>query len=122
MQIKLIPEKQPEKAQETKKVGDSMIALKKMNLTFHTAVSVFPEEEVLQLIADGADVNRKDDYNRTPLHLVAYRCDTVRIVQALVDAGADVNVKTVNGHTPLWFAQSMNCTENEKILVKAGAK
>jgi Ankyrin repeats (3 copies) len=122
VQIKLIPDKQPEKDQQTKKVGDSLIALKKLNLSFHAAVSIFPEEEVLQLIADGADVNRKDDYNRTPLHLVAYRCDTVRIVQALVDAGADVNVKTVNDHTPLWFARSMNCTENEKILVKAGAK
>jgi Ankyrin repeats (3 copies) len=122
VRMKLVPGKQSEKAKHPKKTGESLNALKKLNLSFHDAVSVFPEKDVLKLIADGADVNRKDSHDRTPLHLVAYRCDTVKIVQALVDAGADVNVKTVNGHTPLWFAQGMKCDAIVKILKKAGAK
>lgn len=56
------------------------------------------------------------------LHFVTYRCDTTIVVQALIEAGADVNARTVNGNTPLWLAQQMKCQENIRLLKQAGAK
>ena len=52
----------------------------------------------------------------------AGNCKSIALVKSLVKAGADVNAKAKGGGTPLMFAEAMKCSENEKILRKAGAK
>jgi ankyrin repeat protein len=74
------------------------------------------------MIASVADVNQKDEFGRTPLHLAAYRCDLARLVKAFIEAGARVNVKNAEGQMPLWFAEQMKCREIKGLLIQAGAR
>ena len=53
------------------------------------------------LVDAGADVDAKNDYGDTPLHLAASGNENLAMIQALVDAGADVHAKNNHGSTPL---------------------
>jgi len=61
--------------------------------------------EVMALLKTGADVNRRSSAfsGFTPL-IVAIRNDKQDIVEVLIAAGADVNLKDVDGKTPLMHA------------------
>ena len=52
------------------------------------------------LINGGADVNAKNDDNRTPLHFAMIR-GTPKIVEMLIKNGANVNAQTKSKETPL---------------------
>ncbi|MGA7615214.1 MAG: ankyrin repeat domain-containing protein [Thermoanaerobaculia bacterium] len=74
------------------------------------------------LIKAGADVNAKDENGSTPLIWASQRCGMTDLVKALLDAGANPNAKSAGGASALMMAGAMNCTENVKLLTKAGAK
>ena len=61
---------------------------------------------VKQHLAAGADVNKKNQLGRTSLHAAAYRGHTV-VVELLVANDADVNALSVNGKTPLDWAETV---------------
>lgn len=54
-----------------------------------------------KLIERGADVNAKNKYKDTPLHLAIFKQEDDKILRLLLDAGADVDAINDNGHTPL---------------------
>jgi len=56
---------------------------------------------VKQAIADGADVNAKSKFGRTPLHSAADPGRNKEIVELLIAEGADVHAKDHEGRTPL---------------------
>jgi ankyrin repeat protein len=70
-------------------------------------------EWVQQLIAAGADVNGM------PL-IMAIQCDEPEIVQALIDAGSDINIDC-RETTPLLRAVTSSHPEIVRILIAAGA-
>ncbi|MHC4538179.1 MAG: ankyrin repeat domain-containing protein [Planctomycetota bacterium] len=72
------------------------------------------------LIAKGADVNAKDNWNWTPLHSAVYGHRD--IVELLITEGANVNATDVAGRTPLWYAKKEGYTEIVELLKKHGAK
>ena len=109
---------------------------------------------ILEMVKKGADVNARDNYGRSALveALTTENDITLKAFQALIDAGADVNVRIDGGLTPLMLAadgspdiirlliaagadvnasdskgrtvlqRAKNDPENREILVKAGAK
>jgi uncharacterized protein len=71
----------------------------------HDAVIDHRQGRIVELIAAGADVNRKDNGGWTPLHFAAQE-QVVEIARTLVEAGAEVDSKDHFGNTPLWRAVS----------------
>ncbi len=78
-------------------------------------------EIVKKLLSKGADVNAKDPrQGDTPLHIAARR-GSRKAAELLVGAGANVNAKDKDGHTPLWFAKKEGKTEMIEFLRIHGA-
>ena len=71
----------------------------------HHAVIDHRRERIVELLAAGADVNRKDNGGWTPLHFAAQE-QVVEIARTLIEAGAEVDSKDHFGNTPLWRAVS----------------
>ncbi|MFH1882965.1 MAG: ankyrin repeat domain-containing protein [Planctomycetota bacterium] len=74
-----------------------------------------------QLIAKGANVNAKDNWNWTPLHSAAYYGNK-DIVELLIAKGADVTARDGDSRTPLWYAKDKGHAEIVSLLRKHGAK
>jgi len=72
------------------------------------------------LIANGADVNWRDERCATPLHSIAgYGITTA--AEVLLDHGADINAKNVAGWTPLHQAASRGRKQMVELLIAKGA-
>jgi ankyrin repeat protein len=71
---------------------------------------------VKDLVSQGADVNTKDNFSKSPLTYAASKGHEM-IVDFLVGKGADVNAQDDSGWTPLHHAASNGHTETAKILI-----
>jgi len=96
------------------------------------------KEIVELLIEKGADINAKDDYGITPLFLalrysmnnetlysdlegfLTVRKDSQIIINLLIEEGADINVRTHDGFTPLHVA-AKGFKKSVELLIKKGA-
>ena len=78
------------------------------------------ESSIEKLIADGVDVNCADKYRRSALSLSITR-NMVKTGSLLINAGADVNNRGIDGRTPLQDAAWMGQTEICKMLIEANA-
>ena len=76
-------------------------------------------EAIKQHLADGADMNARDDDGLTPLHFAAERGHK-EIVELLIANGADVNADSQGGGTPLDEAIGYKHTETADLLRKHG--
>jgi len=94
-------------------------------ISIHQAAKDGNIEAVKLDLADGTDVNTKDDNGRTPLHYAASR-GLKKIIELLIARGADVNTKIevgdYKGQTPLDGAIQWNRTETADLLRKHGGK
>jgi hemoglobin len=100
-----------------------------LNAGYHTALySVANEcrkgggDIVRTLVAAGARVNFAEGSKRcTPLHMAARR-GNVEIAEALLDCGADIDVRDSKGDTPL--QRALNCRKPElaSLLLARGAR
>ena len=74
-----------------------------------------------QLLKERVDVNAAQPDGTTAIHWATYHDDT-EILEALLRAGAKVNVATDAGVTPLWLACTTNASEGiVRKLLDAGA-
>ena len=72
------------------------------------------------LIEDGANINIKDGYGHTPLHLAAQE-ERVDIIHLLLEHGADIDSQTRFGDTPLHIAVDNWYDDIVELLVENGA-
>ena len=89
-------------------------------ISLHQAAKDGNTEAVKLDLADGADVNAKDDKGRTPLHNVAEEGHK-EIAELFIAAGADVNAKNNLGGTPLHEAAASGHKEIVEVLITKGA-
>jgi hypothetical protein len=76
---------------------------------------------VKALLAGGADLKKKDDNQNTPLMSAAQYCGA-RVVQLLLDSGAEVSPRNGSGITPLTMALIMSHFDAAETLVAKGAR
>ena len=86
--------------------------------------SYYGRTETLRYIAGlpGVDVNHADENGMTALHWEGKKKGHPAVVQALVDAGADLEAKNSLGRSPLLVACESRKIAIVKLLVKAGAE
>ena len=92
----------------------------------HTAISDGQDKHVIRLlIANGANINAKDKFGRTPIYeaIVGFIWKTKRedIIKILIESGADLNTKDNEGETPLAVAIKGKHKKVVKLLRENGA-
>ena len=92
------------------------------NELINKAAGVGDIEAVKQHLADGVDVNARNDVKSTPLHY-AIGNGHKEVVELLIAKGADVNAVTMWGGTPLCHARGdeTHHLEIAKLLIAEGA-
>ncbi len=78
------------------------------------------EKRVIELIKDGANIEKKDKGGYTALIWASSR-GYVKVVEALIDAGAKVDEKDNKGETALMWASKNGHVEVVKALIEGGA-
>jgi len=77
-------------------------------------------KSVKELLVAGSDVNAKDPYGLTPLHLSAILNSSVEVAQILISAGSDMNAKDKAGRTPLHYSAGEGHKKFVKLLISKG--
>ena len=78
-------------------------------------------EAIILLLQAGADPRAAEpETGLTPLHHAAYEGHVANAI-ALLDQGADPNVRDAEGCTPLWWAAGVGRSEMVAILMARGA-
>ena len=78
-------------------------------------------EHVRALLAAGADPNRRNGENQTPLHVAVLRREP-KLAELLLEFKADVNAADADQSTPLDLADSINEPTMRKLLAEHGGK
>jgi len=89
------------------------------DISIHDAAFKGNIKGVKKHLADGADVNAKDDEGMTPLHFAAY-VGRREIAELLIAAGADVNATDKHVMTPLHKAAFVGHKEIAELLIAKG--
>lgn len=71
-------------------------------------------------ISAKTDLNQKDDYGSTPLH-IASTFGKTEVARLLIEGGADLNATSADGSTPLHIAAFYGRTEIVKALLTQNA-
>lgn len=88
----------------------------------HTAVGSRKRSLIPVLATGGVPIDGPDANGNRPLHLaVEHRGLSCRVVEPLIEAGADVNARGAQGLTALHTAIKKACFKARKLLITAGA-
>jgi len=81
-----------------------------------------PNLELIRTILENGivDVNDTDSIGWTALHCASGHF-SLELVKLLIDSGADVNARTIEGDVPLLVAISNHSKRISKFLIEAGA-
>lgn len=71
-------------------------------------------EEMKAAIEAGVDIEARDDFGRTPLHLAAALNTTPEVLLVLLKLGADPKARSKGGYTPWDYIQLNEAMKNTK--------
>ncbi|RYO58371.1 hypothetical protein AA0113_g7774 [Alternaria arborescens] len=77
--------------------------------------------KILLRYLGAADINTRDDYGQTALHLACYHDAPTEVILGILAAGADANVKDSAGTTPLDISENIGNLEIADVLREHGA-
>ncbi len=113
---------------ELLKTGDILELKKQFSQCDPNAVGIFksnifsfvpmPREFAFWAKEQGADINFRDQYGKTPIFEVARRDGDILL---MVELGADINAAAFDGRTPLHVAAARGNSKAVRALLKAGA-
>ena len=110
--------------QVLKYISDGLGKFDSVNREGVSLLSIAAEESdaktAVALIELGAELERVDRINRTPL-MYAARSKDPAVIQVLLDAGADIQARSKLGNTPLSWASGFGSAAGVQMLVDAGA-
>jgi ankyrin repeat protein len=89
----------------------------RMSPLIHAIMPQFSEIVEFLITREPDVINMCDKYGKAPLHY-AIESDSVRIVELLLCHGADVNIGTLNGITPLMAICSSSGLQNETEMIR----
>ena len=94
----------------------------------HWAAAYADSEQIMFLLQQGTDLEAKTGLHttrtgkRTPLHYAVYLSSRkAENTAALIQAGANINVRDVSGYTPLMLAVERQNIDTVNLLLDAGA-
>jgi hypothetical protein len=96
-------------------------AMQDLNAQLLPAAEAGNEERVEELLANGANVNAKDNFDQTALMLAAIRAKDP-VCNLLIASGADINAQTTTGKIALIYAAMFGNKSTCKLLIDKGAK
>ena len=74
------------------------------------------------MLERGADINKGDNYGRTPLHLAA-AVDYPEMVECLVQNGADMSRQTLEeGQTAMHYGAKNNSFQTLKVMLRMNGR
>ena len=111
----------PAPAEAPKAYSSVIISPAEATEMLRKSVSEGNKENFYRALVMGADVNNVDTENKSVL-LLAVMSSRTEMVEVLIHKGADVNVKSKGGNTPLSMARDLGSTDIEQFLLTAGAK
>ena len=89
---------------------------------FFSAIATHDQDTVKLLIASGeVDINRRDHVGRTALHVAVF-CKASRICIDLIEAGARMSARLVDGRTALHVASHLDMPEVVAKLLEKSAE
>jgi len=88
--------------------------------TLHEAVTLGYTDQVLEMIGEKQDLNTLDKNGDSPVYC-AVRGKNLKILQILIEHGADVNICKQGNMTPFFYATSSEYIDIMRMLIKAGA-
>lgn len=92
------------------------------NNALHSAIWNGLTKKALKVIERKiVDLNSVNKFGATALHLAVAK-DNLKVVQALIDAGANAEIRGKDGTTPLMDARKIGNRDVIKVLEKAGTK
>ncbi len=90
------------------------------NKAIHEATRNGLIERVIEMVAEGTDVNSQDEVGRTPLHIAAALNHNIDMLE-LINLDADLNATDGQGRTPLMYAAADGKAEAVALLVSRRA-
>lgn len=80
-----------------------------------------PDDVIVALINNGADVNEQDSFGYTPL-IIAVQQDRNAIISRLIRDGALLELQTQMHTTAIYYARNPSRRSTAELLLRAGAK